>query len=699
MTVQGADSPPVLFSPPTTPREPQVGTREEVDESSSPNFHCRQKGCPKAFRRREHLNRHMRSHGESRPHKCYMCNKAYARRDILHRHVLAHNAPPGEAPKRTLLACKTCRRRKIRCDSETPCSACEVSGVRCVRAPSTSQNFLGRLPLQQPEGLADDDVDEAYDDNVETEAEQNGQDNNNFRSSWNHHPQETALARRAFCSNLGQNQPDQPSLGVITPHPITSMCDITSRLGNYTQSSQSMPTPSSIATAGPGTPMLVNTPAVETPATPQTTLSIPGQAPSGSYISPSFLVATPGDFMGSSLLATPESLITTPGSGSLSGVGGESQWLSKSCQSATDASLFPDYLLDDSPAPGSNQESGISDLLLWMDQVDLETFFHGLWSLLHLPTLNMETATPALDWIQQKNVSDAIQWDINESQSNLFQSFMHRSLGDMTRSSSADRIMTLGSFQTLQAFGLITACAITGNVSSGASHLPNPPELFEWAVWCSAMCIAYLRHMSVFQGAREIDQTFNVADERWVMEEQNWLTPDDSLAANFLRIDAYLGLILGRAPTLRWSEMRFTFPASDVIWRAVKPEERRVLLWHEPAGRYSTSFRTVIREGLIQAGQSSDPRPRHLQMDDYNLALCALTSDVSEAIQEARYHDQRSYRNPTKDADESIRIWQAYLLDLRRHMEMNHDLEGTFFASSRQQAPTSSPPALFLNGV
>ena len=171
-----------------------------------------------------------------------------------------------------------------------------------------------------------------------------------------------------------------------------------------------------------------------------------------------------------------------------------------------------------------------------------------------------------------------------------------------------------------------------------------------------------------------------------------WLIPDGRLAANFLRIDAYLALILGRAPTLRWSEMRFTFPASHVIWRATTPEERRFLLWHEPAGRHSTSFRTVIREGLIQVGQSSNPQRRHLLMDDYNLALCAFSSDVWEVAQEARYHDHRSYRSPSTDAAEGIRTWQSYLLDMRRHMEMNHDLETTFFTPRQAPCP-SSPPA------
>lgn len=58
--------------------------------------------------------------------------------DILNRHVLLHNVPP-EGPKRTLLACQTCRRRKIKCDSNEPCSTCCNLGTQCVRQPSSMQ--------------------------------------------------------------------------------------------------------------------------------------------------------------------------------------------------------------------------------------------------------------------------------------------------------------------------------------------------------------------------------------------------------------------------------------------------------------------------------------------------------------------------------------------------------------------------------
>ncbi|KUI61932.1 hypothetical protein VP1G_09086 [Cytospora mali] len=375
----------------------------------------------------------------------------------------------------------------------------------------------------------------------------------------------------------------------------------------------------------------------------------------------------------------------------------------------------------DAAVRASNELPGMDDFMEWMDSVDtnelnhmllphpniltppaedpiqLETLFHKFWPLLHLPTFSMDMATPALthalghikDWVQQKAVSDAIVWDVN-SNIKLLPNFMQSISGDINLSSSS-RTMSIGTLQFVQALGLIAACAITGN---------SPPAIFEWATLCSDMCTAYLRHMGVYQGTRKIEQPFHIADERWIMEEQF-----NRLAATFLRFDAYLGLILDRAPTLRWPEMRFIFPASEAIWRAVTPEDRRVLLWHEPAGRYSTSVRTIIRDGLMQAGLIDLPRPKLLLMEDYNLALCAFLSDVWDVTQEARHHDHRSYKSPSKDAAEGTATWKAYLLDLRGHMEMNYNLEESFFkpdcnlpSSPPQSAfPLASPPPIGNN--
>jgi hypothetical protein len=81
-------------------------------------------------------------------------------RDILNRHVLQHNVPL-ESSKRILVACETCRRRKIKCDLESPCSVCVLNKSRCVRRSSSTQ-AVGQMAaqLQQPEHGLDEDVDE-----------------------------------------------------------------------------------------------------------------------------------------------------------------------------------------------------------------------------------------------------------------------------------------------------------------------------------------------------------------------------------------------------------------------------------------------------------------------------------------------------------------------------------------------------------
>lgn len=45
-----------------------------------PPFLCPESDCGKSFQRKEHLNRHARTHGPVRPHKCFICYRSFARR-------------------------------------------------------------------------------------------------------------------------------------------------------------------------------------------------------------------------------------------------------------------------------------------------------------------------------------------------------------------------------------------------------------------------------------------------------------------------------------------------------------------------------------------------------------------------------------------------------------------------------------------
>jgi hypothetical protein len=354
MMVQSLGFPPVSFSP-TTPPQPQEGPADEADRTPPPSFHCRHGGCTKVFRRKEHLNRHERSHESMRPHKCYLCNKSFARKDILHRHVLLHNAPPGEGPKRTLLACKTCRRRKIRCDSNESCSACEAAGVRCVRTPSSSQNVMGRRQQQRPGavqgGPSSQDSNGSEDENsceddAQAQTEQRTQ-YDYFGSPWSPKPDSHNITVNP--TSGGQNHYVQSPIGENMCSPTTGMSPSWSWSGNILHGNQTLPSPPSEQAQ----PCPVMT--TESIGTPES-------------------LTTPTFYMNSGPLAL-------PWSGAPSGYGDNMQWQSK------DSYFMPTSAAGDVP--------GMGDMMVWSDQAQLETFFHGLWPLLHLPTMNMETATPA----------------------------------------------------------------------------------------------------------------------------------------------------------------------------------------------------------------------------------------------------------------------------------------------------------------
>ena len=55
-------------------------------------FRCTEPNCAKAFQRKEHLTRHVRSnHIAGRPHQCHICNRSFARR-------LVGPLPPRSSP-------------------------------------------------------------------------------------------------------------------------------------------------------------------------------------------------------------------------------------------------------------------------------------------------------------------------------------------------------------------------------------------------------------------------------------------------------------------------------------------------------------------------------------------------------------------------------------------------------------------------
>ncbi|KAH6666604.1 hypothetical protein B0J14DRAFT_603989 [Halenospora varia] len=118
--------------------------------TSTPEFRCSHSSCEKTFLRREHLTRHEQGHSPIKPHPCPLCPKAFARSDILNRHMALHINP--NVSKRTQIACSNCRRRKIKCDANTPCATCISSQLKCGREEAEPQR---QLPVTNSSPVSD----------------------------------------------------------------------------------------------------------------------------------------------------------------------------------------------------------------------------------------------------------------------------------------------------------------------------------------------------------------------------------------------------------------------------------------------------------------------------------------------------------------------------------------------------------------
>lgn len=123
--------------------------------------------CGHSFTRDEHLERHILTHTNVKPFKCFTCHMSFARRDLLQRHYTVHGrdqnqqeipAANGMIPKsagRTPIACSNCAKTKTKCDKKFPCSRCAGRNLRCTLRPTRrSTKNASRMGLITPETLA-----------------------------------------------------------------------------------------------------------------------------------------------------------------------------------------------------------------------------------------------------------------------------------------------------------------------------------------------------------------------------------------------------------------------------------------------------------------------------------------------------------------------------------------------------------------
>ncbi|RDL30668.1 Zn2 DNA-binding protein [Venustampulla echinocandica] len=116
--------------------------------------------CGKSFTRKEHLERHIPSHTNVKPHRCTSCQLSFARRfafhvkgyvedgpqltsprDLLQRHQSSYHEihdtmqpAPGRTPqltRRTPIACLNCANAKAGCDKTVPCTRCYEKNLPC----------------------------------------------------------------------------------------------------------------------------------------------------------------------------------------------------------------------------------------------------------------------------------------------------------------------------------------------------------------------------------------------------------------------------------------------------------------------------------------------------------------------------------------------------------------------------------------
>ncbi|KAL1870798.1 hypothetical protein VTK73DRAFT_2456 [Phialemonium thermophilum] len=97
--------------------------------------------CGKQFTRKEHLERHLPSHTNVKPHVCSACKLSFSRRDLLTRHYSTYHEERTVAglagggvpttPGKTPIACQNCANAKTGCDKRVPCSRCAEKNLPC----------------------------------------------------------------------------------------------------------------------------------------------------------------------------------------------------------------------------------------------------------------------------------------------------------------------------------------------------------------------------------------------------------------------------------------------------------------------------------------------------------------------------------------------------------------------------------------
>ncbi|KAI8953483.1 hypothetical protein F4801DRAFT_117384 [Xylaria longipes] len=98
--------------------------------------------CGRSFTRKEHLERHLPSHTNVKPHRCPHCSLGFSRRDLLSRHLSTYHVEKDDMQRtpgsvhtlngKTQIACRSCAQAKTGCDKRLPkCTRCLDKSLPC----------------------------------------------------------------------------------------------------------------------------------------------------------------------------------------------------------------------------------------------------------------------------------------------------------------------------------------------------------------------------------------------------------------------------------------------------------------------------------------------------------------------------------------------------------------------------------------
>ncbi|KAK7428857.1 hypothetical protein QQZ08_004627 [Neonectria magnoliae] len=75
------------MTPPPTATDDAAALEAAADGADNRRYPCTVPGCQRAYRRNEHLLRHLRAHALKKPYDCPKCRRSYGRQDVLKRHI------------------------------------------------------------------------------------------------------------------------------------------------------------------------------------------------------------------------------------------------------------------------------------------------------------------------------------------------------------------------------------------------------------------------------------------------------------------------------------------------------------------------------------------------------------------------------------------------------------------------------------